>query len=129
MQYENAASYMSLAISDWFKQREVSVGEFNRILFQEANSNEDFSIVASAKTMIVELVKDFKNLDQFNNAEATHHYFLQKCLQGFTRVDTQFSLNLTAELEVFLANYFKNGYVYEKEMKSKRINGIKYQVL
>jgi hypothetical protein len=128
-QYQNVASYITLAISDWVKHQNLNLGEFNRVLFQEASTDEDFMIVMGTKTLKVDLLKDFKSLDQFSNAQVTHDYFKRKYIEGFKRFDAHFGLNLTPDLIVFLEDYFKNGLMYEKEMKSKRMQGHKYQVV
>lgn len=128
MQYENFASYITLAISDWVNKLRLDLGEFNRVLFQEESNIKDFKVVG-VKALAVCLTKEFESLDQFINAEVTHQYFKRKYVEGFKRFDAHFGLNLTPELETFLNDYFKYGYVYEKEMKSKRINGLKHQVL
>jgi hypothetical protein len=130
--YQNAGSYMELAISDWLKLLKLNLGEFNRIGLQESEEQKwDFSDadVRCFKVCTVCIKLDFKSLSQFCNAEVTHNYFKRKYIEGFKRFDAHFALNLTPELETFLDDYFKNGYVYEKEMKSKRVNGLKYQVL
>jgi hypothetical protein len=126
--YENFASCITLTISDWIKDLKIDLGDFNRILFTEADIKSDLKEVG-IKAFNVFLAEEFHSLDQFNNAEVTHQYFKRKYVEGFKRFDAHFGLNLTPELETFLNDYFKNGYVYEKEMKSKRINGLKHQVL
>lgn len=128
VQYENFASYLTLAISDWVSKLYLDLGEFNRVLFQEENNNKDFKVVG-VKALAVCLTEDFQSLAQFSSAEITHQYFRRKYIEGFKRFDAHFGLHLTPELETFLDDYFKNGYVYEKEMKSKRIDGLKYQIL
>lgn len=126
--YENFASCITLAISDWIKDLKVDLGEFNRILFTEADIKSDLKEVG-IKAFNVFLAEDFRSLDQFSNAEVTHGYFKRKYIEGFKRVDAHFGLNLTSKLEMFLDDHFKNGYVYEKEMKSKRIRDYKFQVV
>ena len=128
--YQNTASFMTLAISDWVKSLHLDFESFNRLSFQESvRSDLDFETFGSFKVLQINLIKEFQSLDQFSNAEVTHDYFKRKYIEGFKRFDAHFGLNLTPELETFLNDYFKNGYVYEKEMKSKRINGLKHQVL
>ncbi len=128
VQYENKASYITLAISDWLKNQHLDLGEFNRVLFTEASTDEDFHLVG-IRALVVSLTKDFKNLEQFTNAQVTHEYFKQKYIEGFTRFDAHFALHLTPCLINMLNDYFREKLVYEKEMKSKRIQGIKHQVL
>jgi len=108
MQYENTASYISLMISDWIKQ--------------------DFKLVG-IRTLKVNLTKDFQSLEQFTNTKATHEYFRRKYLEGFTRFDAKFGLDLTPVLELAIDAYFSKQYAYEKEMKSKRVNGHKYHII
>jgi hypothetical protein len=127
--YQNAASYITLSICEWLKIQKLCLDKFSRIGFEEVVDNKDLRVFESVKLFKINLVQDFQSLDQFSNAEVTHQYFKRKYIEGFKRFDAHFGLSLTSELETFLDDYFKNGYVYEKEMKSKRINGLKHQVL
>ena len=127
--YQNFASYIELAICDWIRPQKLDLGKFNRIGFEEAINDKDFRIFESVAVLKINLTPDFQSLDQFSNAEVTHQYFKRKYIEGFKRLDAHFGLNLTPQLIAYLDDYFKNGYVYEKEMKSKRLNGLKHQVL
>lgn len=128
--YQNAGSYMELAICDWIVHFQLDLGEFNRLIFSESsNLNHDFRCDSYFKNFDIILAESFQSLEQLSNAQMTHEYFKRKYIEGFKRFDAHFGLNLTPELVTFLDDYFKNGYVYEKEMKSKRINGLKHQVL
>lgn len=51
-----------------------------------------------------------------------HVYFKRKYIEGFKRFDAHFKQNLTPYLIQFLEDYFKNSYLYKKEMKSRLIN-------
>jgi hypothetical protein len=128
-EYQNCGTYIEIVISDWIKVLQLDFGDSNRIVFREMDNREKDFCVVGEKAFRVCLAEDFHSLDQFSNAEVTHQYFKRKYVEGFKRFDAHFGLNLTPELETFLNDYFKNGYVYEKEMKSKRINGLKHQVL
>lgn len=127
--YQNASMFITLPISDWIRQYSIAIGKANRIIFTEFSGNAVVGLVDAMKYVGISIDSEFKSLEQFSNAEVTFQYFKRKYIEGFKRFDAHFGLNLTPELETFLDNYFKNGYVYEKEMKSKRINGLKYQVL
>ena len=128
--YQNCNSYIMLTISDWIKVQQLDLGKFNRIVFSECNSTKlDFDCDTMFKNFRVNIAEEFKSLDQFTSAQVTHDYFKRKYIEGFKRFDAHFGLNLTPQLIAYLDGYFKNGYVYEKEMKSKRVDGLKHQVL
>ena len=128
--FANVASYISIAISDWIVKFQLDLGKVNRISFIETSRSEvDFKYFESAKFLQINISHEFEDLAQFSNAEITHEYFKLKFIEGFKRFDAHFGFRLAPELEAFLDDYFKNGCVYEKEMKSKRINGLKHQVL
>lgn len=126
--YQNASMFITLAISDWLRRQEVEIEKTNRIIFTEKKPQIRLVGIVD-KHVHVDVDDKFNSLAQFSNAEVTHDYFKRKYIEGFKRFDAHFGLNLTPELEAFLDDYFKNGYVYEKEMKSKRISGLKHQVL
>ena len=126
--YQNASMFITLAISDWLRKQAVEIEKTNRIIFTE--KKPQFTLVGIFdKHVLVKVDDEFNNLAQFNSAEATYDYFKRKYIEGFKRFDAHFGLNLTPDLITFLDDYFKDGYVYEKEMKSKRVNGLKHQVL
>lgn len=127
--YQNTSMYITLAISDWLRKHKLEIAKANRVIFTEYSGKAVVGVVDTSKYVGVSINSDFQSLAQFSNAEVTHEYFRRKYIEGFKRFDGHFGLSLTPELEAFLDDYFKNGYVYEKEMKSKRINGLKHQVL
>lgn len=54
-QYENSASYMILAISDWIRSLNLDLGEFTRIMFNEEITHRDFEVIDISRTLIVSL--------------------------------------------------------------------------
>lgn len=127
--YQNTSMFITLAISDWLRQYKLEIGKANRIIFTEHMGKVLVGVVEGMKFVEVDIDVEFQSLDQFSNEEVTYQYFKRKYIEGFKRFDAHFGLNLSPELEAFLDDYFKKSYVYEKEMKSKRISGLKHQVL
>jgi hypothetical protein len=125
--YQFVSNYLTLFISDWIKKLKLDLGPFNRIIFEEGNS-DDLSI-AGDRAFVVCLEGEFERIDQFSSENTVHDYFARKYLEGFERFDNHFDQNLLTQLRPLLEQHFKDGYKYESKAKSKKLNDLTIQAL
>lgn len=125
--YQMISNYLTLHISDWIKAHTLDLGSFNRIIFEEGDK-DDLSI-AGDRAYVVCLSQDFAGFKELNNAHVIHDYFTRKYLEGFAKLDGEFSLNLTAQLSIFLNKIFHGNFEYEILIRSKKNHDYDYQVL
>lgn len=125
--YQMLATYLSLTISSWIARRKIDLGSFNRIVFEEGDQN-DFSVVGN-NALVVCIAKEFKSFEELQTQQQVHAYFLRKYLEGFSRFDKRYGVQLVGELEEYLGSYFSEEYVYRKKLASRKVHETTYAVI
>ena len=90
---------MVLTISDWLRRKKLDLGLFNRIVFEEARSQDDCKIVGD-KAFCICVTPEFVSLEEFNSKERAHQYFVAKYMEGFARFDQHFNLALSIRITI-----------------------------
>ncbi|WP_375753658.1 hypothetical protein [Vibrio sp. HN007] len=125
--YQYVANYLTLFVSDWLKELKLDLGTFNRFVFQEGY-HEDMSIVGD-KAFRICVKPEFTSMEKFTSSEFTHCYFVRKYLEGFSKIDQKFGLNLEDELRQKMKLKFEGGYKYDAKAKSKKVGKVIVQLL
>jgi hypothetical protein len=123
--YQLASNYLSLFISDWLRERELSLGWFDRFVFVEG-SRIDMRVVGD-RAFAVNISETAKapgsplaQEGQSSTAE-THSYFVGKYLEGFDRIDKHFNLSLAAPLAETLKLHFSQHLAYERPVDGQAV--------
>lgn len=116
--YEFISNYLSLFISAWIKKLKLDLGKFNRFVFEEGE-RDDLSI-AGDRAFVVCLEEEFEHTQGLNDKKSVHNFFVRKYLEGFSRVDKHFGLNLTEQLREVLATELSDKFEFESKVKSKK---------
>ncbi|MBD7922354.1 hypothetical protein [Xanthomonas bonasiae] len=112
MKYQLCSNYLAIFVSAWLSDRRLSLGNFNRFVFEEG-AREDMKIVGS-RAFVVSTAETFERLEKTPRDDEIHGYFVSKCLEGFQKIDGFFDVSLFEDLKMAIAVGFVQGFKYEK---------------
>src|SRR5262245_8677310 len=124
LKYQMAASYLTLPLSTLVANRNLNLGAWNRIVFEEGCAKD--LTIAGDRAFAVRLDDEFTSLESLSSADIVHRYFARKYLEGFERFDEHFELDLTSAVRAYCD---ERRYSYEKQFASRKIAGIAYAVV
>jgi hypothetical protein len=126
-EYQFYHVYLSLFVSDFIKAKKLDLGNFNRLIFQEGEGQEDLK-VAGDKAFCIHIKPEYSK-EVSESPKKIHEYFVKKYLEGFRRVDGYFNVQLAKEIEIQIKEkYISNelNYIKKIQTKSLKLNQIKF---
>lgn len=129
VKYQNQTTYLQLFIEECLRKNKLSLGKFNRIVFEEGgNGSNDFRVVGN-NALPVSLEKSYEELEFHKSDREVHDYFVRKYLEGFRKFDDYYSTSLVKYLAPLLKEKYKDDLFYEKKMAAKRLGVLGLQAV